>query len=163
RRSQCTNNLKQLGLAAHNYLSTHTTFPPGNVKSRRMDSSLQNYGGWSTQAMLLSALEQTAISNACNFAVVCYGDTIPALMNSTVTTSQIQSFLGPSSPVPASGTYQGKPWTGNNSFASTGASLHYLGNQSLAAPNGLFMGEAPGFGLRDIQDGSSNTIAFAEW
>src|SRR5262245_44405101 len=78
RRSQCTNNLKQLGLAAQNYLSTHNTFPPGNVKSRRMDLSLQSYGGWSTQAMLLSALEQTAIYNACNFNVVCYGDTIPA-------------------------------------------------------------------------------------
>src|SRR4051812_44084689 len=89
RRSQCVNNMKQLGLAAHNYLSTHNSFPPGNVKSRRMDFSLQSYGGWSTQAMLLAALEQNAVYNACNFAVVCYGDSIPALMNSTSTTTQI--------------------------------------------------------------------------
>src|SRR3954468_3880847 len=85
RRSQCVNNLKQLGLAAHNYASTHNTFSPGNVKSRRMDLSLQSYGGWSAHAMLLAAMEQSGVYNACNFYVVCYGDTIPALMNSTVT------------------------------------------------------------------------------
>jgi len=31
RRTQCLNNLKQLGLACHNYLDVHRVFPPGNL------------------------------------------------------------------------------------------------------------------------------------
>ena len=60
RRAQCTNNLKQIGLAMHNYESTNTCFPAG----RRVDQ-LHHLarrrpfvdGGWSTLARLLSFME----------------------------------------------------------------------------------------------------------
>jgi prepilin-type N-terminal cleavage/methylation domain-containing protein len=62
RRSQCTNNLKQVGLALHNYLSVHNTFPPVTVMPRGRTS--QPLSGLTR---LLSHLEQTNLYNAINF------------------------------------------------------------------------------------------------
>jgi len=52
RRTQCRNNLKQLGLALHNYASTHMQFPPSTIVDR--DRIRQP---WSAQAMLLPFVE----------------------------------------------------------------------------------------------------------
>ncbi len=52
RRTQCRNNLKQLGLALHNYASTHMQFPPASIVDR--DRIRQP---WSAQAMLLPFVE----------------------------------------------------------------------------------------------------------
>ncbi len=60
RRSQCVNNLKQLGLAMHNYISTNDSLPPANCVIR------QNY---SVHARLLPYIEQNSIYNAINFTV----------------------------------------------------------------------------------------------
>lgn len=51
RRAQCTNNLRQIGVAIQSYFSTHSCFPPGNAN------------GWSTQVFLLPHLEQAALYN----------------------------------------------------------------------------------------------------
>ncbi len=70
RRSQCTNNMKQIGLALHNYASTNNCFPsarPGDDPTQN-DSNAQ-----STWVSLLSNLEQSALSNAWNFALT-YND-----------------------------------------------------------------------------------------
>ena len=40
RRAQCTNNLKQIGLALHNYHSAHNVFPPGRMYPDQTDPSL---------------------------------------------------------------------------------------------------------------------------
>ena len=58
RRSQCVNNMKQLGLAMHNYISTNDSLPPASCSLR------QNY---SIHARLLPYVEQTQIYNAMNF------------------------------------------------------------------------------------------------
>src|ERR1700675_1668801 len=61
RRSQCTNNMKQLGLALHNYLSTFGACPGGyeSRKTTDTDMTLQGaWGSWSPQSMLLPNLEQ---------------------------------------------------------------------------------------------------------
>src|SRR5262249_46920544 len=56
RRSQCTNNLKQLGLALHNFYTTNENFPPGANDAGPM---------WS--AYLAQYFEQTTLSNAMDF------------------------------------------------------------------------------------------------
>jgi type II secretory pathway pseudopilin PulG len=66
RRAQCVNNLKQIGLALHNYEGMHRTFPPGYVSN--LDTNGNDTGpGWGWAAMRLSQFEQTPLFSAINF------------------------------------------------------------------------------------------------
>jgi prepilin-type N-terminal cleavage/methylation domain-containing protein len=76
RRMQCTNNLKQLGLALQNYYSSFGNFPLGALQVRDGTGALRgtDWGLWSAQSMLLPYMEQVAVYNACNFAVPNQGN-----------------------------------------------------------------------------------------
>jgi len=63
RRTQCKNNMKQIGLALHNYLSTHSRFPPVSVFP--VD---RTYEPWSAQARLLPYIEQANLQNLIDWA-----------------------------------------------------------------------------------------------
>ena len=65
RRIQCKNNLKQLGLALHNYHDSFTVFPPASTYPF---NTLQAAGGWSVQARILPYLDQANLSNLINFS-----------------------------------------------------------------------------------------------
>ncbi len=68
RRSQCTNNLKQIGIAIHNYESTFKVYPFG--KGSSYAPSLPGtpvYARWSAQSQLLMYLEQGVLFNSINF------------------------------------------------------------------------------------------------
>jgi prepilin-type N-terminal cleavage/methylation domain-containing protein len=68
RRTQCKNNLKQLGLALHNYLDTHRVFPPGAVHSHVPRSgSIRSSFGPSFYGMLLPYLDQAPLFSALVF------------------------------------------------------------------------------------------------
>ena len=64
RRAQCVNNLKQLGLAAHNYLSSQSCFP-----AQSMPNNVNATGVWSLSWGIPSCaqIEQTAMFNSLNF------------------------------------------------------------------------------------------------
>jgi prepilin-type N-terminal cleavage/methylation domain-containing protein/prepilin-type processing-associated H-X9-DG protein len=70
RRAQCTNNLKQIGLALHNYAQVHNGFPPGYV-SNYDTVFIREYGpGWGWGSMILPQLEQGPLYNAINFQLI---------------------------------------------------------------------------------------------
>ena len=92
RRAQCTNNLKQIGLAMHNYHISIECFP----MSMGLDSPGFGYPepvSYSGLSMLLPYMEQTVIFNAINYSLL-RGD--PG--NNTATATSVNSFLCPSDP-----------------------------------------------------------------
>ncbi len=66
-RNVCKNNLKQLGLALHNYHDVHNTFPPGWVAVRSPDDQIESRGayGWGTQ--ILPYMDQQPLFQQINF------------------------------------------------------------------------------------------------
>jgi prepilin-type N-terminal cleavage/methylation domain-containing protein/prepilin-type processing-associated H-X9-DG protein len=172
RRSQCTNNMKQMGLALANYEAATAAYPScygAHGLDGQGGTDWDPWGGWSPQSMLLPYLEQAPVYNSCNFSLFCQGGD-GDLAQVTAITTMISTFLCPSAPsVP--GTFYGKQKPGLSYFASVGPSLHFSGASGSSAPLGLFSfgGSAdptvvaPVITIASITDGTSNTIAFGEW
>ena len=159
RRAQCTNNLKQIGLALHNYHTAMDRFPMGVSKNPLWgpgDTDGQwGYGrwtGWSAQALLLGYMDQNPLYNAANFALGpgASGGLLGSYPNSTVYNTVINSFLCPSDP-------NANFDRSNSYFASFGSTTY----QSPVTTSGMFA-VWNSYGIRDCTDGTSNTIAFAE-
>jgi prepilin-type N-terminal cleavage/methylation domain-containing protein/prepilin-type processing-associated H-X9-DG protein len=103
RRAQCTNNLKQIGLALANYESATTAFPPAGQSSNYQANPPQNQyvdGAYSVFPRILPYLENGAAFNALNFALD-YNDLTGA--NYTGAAQVVSTFLCPSSPNAAAG------------------------------------------------------------
>ena len=156
RRSTCKNNLKQLGLAIHNYHDTHRAFPRGNFEQvedslwggSRGGDGTSSYFGFSAQAMLLPFMDQTAIYNLINFSELANATT-----NSEARYSKVPAFRCPSD-LDYSGTQPG-----NNYVVCGGPSVWF--NISTSNEVGMFNYRKP-VRFRDIVDGTSNVIAASE-
>jgi prepilin-type N-terminal cleavage/methylation domain-containing protein/prepilin-type processing-associated H-X9-DG protein len=89
RRTQCRNNLKQIGLALHNYHDVMRLFPPGYVAG---SSDLTNTRpGWGWGAMLLPHLEQSALNRTLDFRL-----SLTDPKNATPVATFIPGFVCPS-------------------------------------------------------------------
>jgi prepilin-type N-terminal cleavage/methylation domain-containing protein/prepilin-type processing-associated H-X9-DG protein len=175
RRSQCTNNLKQLGLGLHNYHTSVNSFPPGGCTTFGGGNN-NLWGAWSPHAMLLPYLEQQPLYSSINFAWEIQNNSTGMAINATAIGTKINSFLCPSSiKVPATQGFiynmplPGYYLPGNNYFFATGSSMMWrcdagaTFNGQACYPNGLFCVGGSGYGISDIIDGTSNTIAAGEW
>jgi prepilin-type N-terminal cleavage/methylation domain-containing protein/prepilin-type processing-associated H-X9-DG protein len=171
RRAQCTNNLKQIGLGMHNYHTSHGTFPLGGTSAPSYAPPPTGYnvswGTWSAHALMLGYLEQSPLYNASNFSwATVMGPGWP--INYTVSQSIVNIFLCPSdnlapSPVPrnSSSPIGWSQWSGrlNNYYASVGTTIAYQGALNTT---GVFTQGGRTYGVQNIPDGTSTTIAFAE-
>ena len=142
RRLQCGNNLRQLGIALHQYQADYQVFPPG-----------QTGLGHSLFVAILPYIEQNAMQNVFNFTV----NPIYEALNLTAAKTQITAFL-----CPAEVTV--KSYYGKTSYAGNfGSSLSLNSFDGLFSPNltGAFPDAQVGPG--GVSDGLSNTAAIAEW
>jgi prepilin-type N-terminal cleavage/methylation domain-containing protein/prepilin-type processing-associated H-X9-DG protein len=178
RRSQCTNNMKQLGLALANYESSvgayaqcygqRAVWDIANGSGTLGDSG---WGNFSPHIYCLAYMDGSPIYNSINFSISS-ADNCDNGIQATAIGARISSFLCPSSPLPI-GTMYGclgvAPFNtirypGNNYFGSVGPTVDpWFG----ARPPGIFSIMGPSdssmIGVRDVTDGTSNTIAFGEW
>jgi len=167
-RLKCQNNLKQFGIAAHNYHSAHNALPPAQHTTVISGSTVSS--GAPLQALLLPYFEQGNKFNQFNMNYNVNSDapihsSIPALTgaNSAARTGDVPIYLCPSDP--SEQTYFG---AGRQSyFGSLGAQANQRG--SSADLDGIFAQAFPqagqtmiGYRLVQITDGSSNTAMFSE-
>ncbi|MBX3438227.1 MAG: DUF1559 domain-containing protein [Planctomycetaceae bacterium] len=163
RRTQCRNNLKQLGLAMHNYLDTHSSFPPNGVKNSSAGGSNQE---WSAQAFILPFLEQGNVYNLIDFNVG-YGQGANAVNN--VKIMRIPVLLCPSDPKDSARVDAGVTVHYPLSYA-VGRGIYEVAKITGGAyPDGKINGDGGAAFLynsvtrdRDFPDGMSNTIGMAE-
>ena len=161
RRARCISNLRQVGLALATYESTNRALPPGYVSN--FDGDGNDTGpGWGWAAMILPQVEQANAFNAINFDLA-----IEDPANPTARQTVIDIFLCPSDPT-------GAAYAAVERDFATGAPLreickvapaNYVGMYGRGEPgpagDGLFFRDS-GVGLRDVTDGTSQTIAVGE-
>ena len=166
RRASCVNNMKQIGIGLHNYHASNDAFPPGGLPVRRVDLGTITADCWGALAFMLASVEQQALYNAANFFIAPFNDTYSVFANSTVSCTRLSVYLCPSCPPPSWAIKNLSTITatapGNNYLASRGSSLEWTGANTGGPPNGVFQYAGSPIGFRDIQDGTSNTIAFCE-
>jgi len=164
RRAQCVNNMKQIGLALHNYHSTMDCFPFGEMQlgigpgGTGPNGSNGAWQYWGAVALLMPFMEGSSVFNTLNFQYWAPSDP----QNATTYNLKVGVFLCPSDGArDQSVCVNYKACTGT--FAKVQQVAAAVGNgQGLPYDtNGMFtFGKV--YGLRDCTDGSSNTICFGE-
>jgi prepilin-type N-terminal cleavage/methylation domain-containing protein len=126
RRSQCLNNLKQMGLALHNYHDTHLAFPPGWIgadpATRAHDVEGMNGFGWGT--MILPYVEQNNLYQQFRFPLSIIDDTTASPTNKRLLATKLPVFVCPSDPHPD--TWEIEPEGGGTPIATL-ATANYVG------------------------------------
>ena len=164
RRSQCTNNLKQIGLGMHNYHSALNSFMPG-----KLDCC---WGTW--KVSLMPYIEQTQLYNSWNWGSSTTEPTVGTLFryggaaNTTVSRQRVMAYTCPSDttnkPISSITSHSYAVNYGNTGFAqqATLNGIQFLGApfMNVSAAIGGTGGRV--FGLQDIRDGSSNTLLAGE-
>jgi prepilin-type N-terminal cleavage/methylation domain-containing protein/prepilin-type processing-associated H-X9-DG protein len=171
RRSQCVNNLKQIGLAIHNYESTNSCVPP--------TGSTVNPQKYGMKPRLLPYMEQMPTYNAINWMVTPFSHNVSATypgdwtdgvtMNATVGAMKLNIFLCPSDMNPAN---TGTNSVGGVAFARAGSNYANSLGTERRYNGSKFTGPAWELGndgnlgnlvtLASITDGTANTAIFSE-
>jgi prepilin-type N-terminal cleavage/methylation domain-containing protein/prepilin-type processing-associated H-X9-DG protein len=178
RRAQCTNNLKQLGLAVHNYHSTYNCLPAEDMWMGATFGSQGGGGSWGWNASwpvcLLPNIEQGPLYNAYNL-----GWAPDQPQNSTIAYNALSVLLCPSDNQKQRPAYPWAPMNYKGNQGGPGIIRHWSG--TIEAPftcsttNQVPINNWPVgtcwwgadsnlayFGLEGVTDGSSNTALFSE-
>jgi prepilin-type N-terminal cleavage/methylation domain-containing protein len=185
-RSQCTNNLKQIGIALHNYHDAMKVFPPGYVDLNNNPALTPDNDigpGWGWASMILPNMEQQTVFNQINFS-----QPVGMGVNSAISLMPLSIFQCPSDPyrdphpiydsslsAPIANVAHGN-YVGCNGwfecFVGATGTVAQTGPFAWAAdgiPNGTYGPGARGVFWRnsrtrmaDVKDGTSNTILAGE-
>ena len=151
RRSSCKNNLKQIGLALHNYHNSYNCFP--TMLCMNLNSS--SWGQWGPQARLLPYLDQANLQKLINFSLPYDSPAnVPAIGY------RIPTYMCPSEINDRQSMADGLQQYPVNYAANMGTWMVYnpignIGGNGAFAPNTRIA-------VRDFTDGASNTLAFSE-
>ncbi len=163
----CKNNLKQIGLALHNYHDTAGSFPSGykSTFTTQYDSDGPGGGnvdlgpGWGWGAAILNRLEQDNLSNRIDL-----NSSMLTTTAQTITPTPVKIFLCPSDPGPTS--FQ--VWDHYGLPLEMVARANYVGMFGFGEPTddtgngeGIFFCLSK-IRIADITDGTSNTFAIGE-
>ncbi|HVX11115.1 MAG TPA: DUF1559 domain-containing protein [Pirellulales bacterium] len=177
RRTQCVNNLKQIGIGIQNYHDINKRLMFGKGPSYAFPAGTPAYARWSQHAMLLPYIEQQALYNTLDFryppatpgmgGVVAFMPAYanPGGQNNVACTYQVPGFLCPSD-----GSSPDPNWPGQNNYVANQGSwlcdrLTTTDPNAIVSPNevqtGVFayLSAVP---FADIKDGLSNTALFCE-
>ena len=162
RRAQCRNNLKQIGLALHNYHDQHKSLPPGYVS--QFDAAGNDTGpSWGWASFLLPQMDQQPVFRQVNFKTG-----IETATNASIRQSAMPNLVCPSDSSLKS------VWTTWQRSLTTGANIAPICDVAGANYVGMFGTSEPGVGgdglfyrdssvrFADIRDGTSTTIAVGE-
>lgn len=168
RRMQCSNNLKQIGLALHNYHDTFKTFPQGNVVRISGTGVPPLRGdGWTWHARILPFVEQKSLYDQVSMIVGTDIDNqnsarqLLAGRDTGLTYFQCPTHPNPGSLNPSKNGYQLSTYNGvcgsvcfNNDQLDAATDVGYRGN-------GIFFMNS-NIRIADITDGTTNTFLVAE-
>jgi prepilin-type N-terminal cleavage/methylation domain-containing protein/prepilin-type processing-associated H-X9-DG protein len=173
RRLSCKNNLKQIGLALHNYHDIHQTFPPAYLIQPNVDPVMgtpntngDNGPGWTALFMLLPQIEQANLYDSFNANLPSWHTS-----NATPALTPLPVYRCPSDP--GSGVYNVVNGCGAGAATLATFSLsNYVANAGQrevwsnpgdlsALANGPFFRNSR-IRMRDVIDGLSNTVFFGE-
>jgi len=162
RRAQCKNNLRQIGLALHNYIDSNGVLPPGYIGTWTLgDADKVDRGpGWGWAANLLHYVEQGELFHAINFERPIEADD-----NATSRRRTLNVYLCPSEPH----SHIMEVFAADQSTVVTHvASANYVGmfgtgeiGDNLDKGNGAFFRNSR-IGVKDFSDGLSRTIVVGE-
>lgn len=174
RRTECKNRLKQIGLAMHNYMSTHTVLPFGKGPSY---AGVPVYARWSQHAMILPYIDQAPLYNTMDFnfppETPGMGGVTPFMppstnasgANAVASRTVIPGFMCPSDPSPSD------PWQAQNNYAGNqGGWLCDRSDQPATGPNDIAVTEVQTgvfyylsrCNAASFLDGMSQTVMFSE-
>ncbi|QEH38179.1 Type II secretion system protein G precursor [Aquisphaera giovannonii] len=171
RRMQCTNNLKQIGLAAANYESSNGAYPPANIYTFSGNSQF----GFSEFVRMAPFIEQGAVFNSANF-----NWSYAAPCNSTLASVSLAMLLCPSDPTAGNPSSVDAAIYGFSGTTILQARTYYSGCGGPWNANGFqvvgTLGADPALSqyqkgvivdqgsvkIASITDGTSNTMAFTE-
>ncbi|RLS51843.1 MAG: DUF1559 domain-containing protein [Planctomycetota bacterium] len=180
RRSQCKNNLKQIGLALHNYHDIYNTFPAGYIDQGAQVTANQGHYSWT--AAILPQIDQAPLSNIMNVGTVTLSQN---LANATVRAAMqnaMPAFNCPSNAGSVVLNNADLPAANARAIQDTAAAEHqlpvstYVGINNSAigtrrnrgsaqdastGANGTFSRNSRN-GFRDMTDGSSNILVVTE-
>jgi prepilin-type processing-associated H-X9-DG protein/prepilin-type N-terminal cleavage/methylation domain-containing protein len=180
-RAQCLNNLHQIGVALHTYHTSHDSFPPGFLThsdeeltgtpgaaadcrpKKPVVATVYGHPGWAWGSLILPQMEQMPLYNQINFSV-----TVVDWENDTTNLVRVGSYICPADNIPSivftvrdqNGVYapvpQQMPFSNYVGVYGTGVL------SEVPAPGDGIFGRNSSVSLRDIRDGSSQTMAIGE-